>query len=70
MDHELEKICFEVSQRFPEMGQLKSVTILKRGHIHDTIIAVCDSPRGPPRFVLQQLNSQVFPNFRGVMNDI
>ena len=70
MDHELEKICFEVSQRFPEMGQLKSVTILKRGHIHDTIIAVCDSPRGPRRFVLQRLNSQVFPNLPGVMNNI
>jgi len=40
---------------------LESAEVLKRGHIHDTIIASCRSPRGEPaRFVVQQINAVVF----------
>lgn len=39
---------------------LETADVLKRGHIHDTIVARCSSAAGPSRFVVQRINAGVF----------
>ena len=39
---------------------LETAEVLKRGHIHDTIVARCSSAAGPSRFVVQRINAGVF----------
>jgi aminoglycoside phosphotransferase (APT) family kinase protein len=39
---------------------LESAEVLKRGHIHDTIVARCSRAGGSSRFVAQRINADVF----------
>lgn len=59
-----------VAQQFELPGPLTSSTLLTNGHIHDTYVVVCQSPTGPRRYILQNINTYVFRRPVEMMDNI
>jgi Ser/Thr protein kinase RdoA (MazF antagonist) len=51
-------------------GRLLACEPLKRGHIHDTFVASCETRAGAARHVLQCLNTRVFREPEAVMENL
>jgi len=51
-------------------GRLAGCEALKRGHIHDTFVASCESAGRVRRYVLQCLNTHVFRDAEAVMENL
>ncbi len=58
-------------KNFNVEGQLLSVEPNGNGHINDTLLVKVETPeKGTARYILQAINSNVFPNTVGLMNNI
>jgi len=65
------KIAFRpIVDRFDIDGELTLITPLQGGHIHDSYVAVIQTPAGPRRFVLQRINTTIFTDVDGLMENI
>ncbi len=56
--------------QFVIAGELKDLSLLKKGHIHETYVSTWSEGGKSTRYVHQQLNSYVFPNLEAVMHNI
>ncbi|MDE7216202.1 MAG: aminoglycoside phosphotransferase family protein [Clostridia bacterium] len=58
----------EIAELFDFKGEVKSVTPYGEGHINDTfLVSLNDSDN---KYILQRLNTKVFKNYRGLMDNI
>lgn len=62
--------ALEVIQKFAFVGKVESCERYGSGHINETFLVVCKKCRKQSRYILQKLNTKIFPNFSGVMNNI
>jgi hypothetical protein len=60
----------ELAAAFRLEGKLAGCEPLKRGHIHDTFVARCESGGAVARYVLQQVNTNVFRDVEAVMENL
>ncbi len=65
-----EKACSkreEAMQAFSHVGNFISCTPYGNGHINDTFLLVTDLGK---RYIFQRINTSIFPDLKGVMNNI
>jgi hypothetical protein len=60
----------ELAAAFRLDGRLAGCDPLKRGHIHDTFVARCESGGAVARYVLQRVNTNVFRDAEAVMENL
>jgi hypothetical protein len=60
----------ELAAAFRLEGRFAGCEALKRGHIHDTFVARCEGRSGVSRYVLQCVNTHVFRDAEGVMENL
>jgi hypothetical protein len=60
----------ELAAAFRLEGKLSGCEALKRGHIHDTFVLRCESAGAAARYVLQCVNTTVFRDAEGVMENL
>ena len=58
----------EIIKQFNINGDIESVEPFGEGHINDTYLVTCKNCES--KYVFQRLNTSVFPNYKGVMNNI
>lgn len=61
---------FEAIGRFQIQGEILSIEPNSSGHINDTFVVTVSTPKGKRRFILQRVNTSVFPNVNQVMFNI
>ena len=59
-----------VARRFDVGGDVSSVVRHTAGHINHTYIVTADKGRGAGRFILQRINTDVFPDPKALMDNI
>ena len=59
-----------IVHQFDIDGELISIVELRGGHIHDSYVAVIQTAAGPRRFVLQRINTTIFTDVDGLMENI
>ena len=57
----------EALEAFTHVGRFVSCTPYGNGHINDTFLAVTDAGK---RYIFQRINTAVFPDLKGMMNNI
>ena len=57
----------EALDAFNHVGHFVSCTPYGNGHINDTFLAISDTGK---RYILQRINTAIFPDLKGVMNNI
>ena len=57
----------EALDAFTHVGKFISCTPYGNGHINDTFLAVADTGK---RYIFQRINTAIFPDLKGVMNNI
>ena len=62
--------AFDAAEKFCFEGRVRDVSPYGNGHINDTYAVVCDRADGRVRYILQRLNSNVFPNRAGLMRNM
>ena len=62
--------AFDAAEKFCFEGRVRDVSPYGNGHINDTYAVVCDRAEGRVRYILQRLNSNVFPNRAGLMRNM
>ena len=60
---------FDIAGQFSTLGNCLDVKPFGNGHINDTYAVTCASEGGVRRYVLQRLNSRVFPHPTALMNN-
>jgi aminoglycoside phosphotransferase (APT) family kinase protein len=60
----------ELAAAFRLEGRAAACEALKRGHIHDTFVLRCESGGASARYVLQSVNTKVFRDAEGVMENL
>jgi aminoglycoside phosphotransferase (APT) family kinase protein len=60
----------ELAAAFGLEGRFAGCEALKRGHIHDTFVARCEGRGGAARYILQRVNTHVFGDAEGVMENL
>lgn len=60
----------EIIQQFTFVGTPTSCQPYGEGHINHTFLVTCDNDGVPIRYILQKLNTKIFPNFKGLMRNI
>lgn len=55
---------------FETAGTVKSCSPYGNGHINDTYLLVCETPTGDKRYILQAVNTDIFKDYAGLMNNI
>lgn len=60
----------KAAEHFRFDGEITDVAPYGNGHINDTYAVVCESARGKIRYILQRLNSNVFPDRAGLMRNM
>lgn len=59
---------YEVAKKFRLDGEIDEISPYGEGHINDTFrVTVKNSPT---EYILQRLNTKIFPDYRGLMNNI
>ena len=61
---------FDIAGQFSVMGNCLDVKPFGNGHINDTYAVTCASEGGVRRYILQKLNSRVFPHPTALMNNL
>ncbi len=59
-----------VANKFDFKGIVSNVAPYGNGHINDTYAVVCNTADGDVRYILQRLNSNVFPDREGLMRNM
>ena len=52
----------KIAGQFSFKGDCLDIKPFGNGHINDTYVALCSTSEGDVRYILQRLNSRVFPN--------
>ena len=60
---------YDIAGQFSVMGNCLEVKPFGNGHINDTYAVTCASEGGVRRYILQMLNSRVFPHPTALMNN-
>lgn len=60
----------DIVKLFNVQGEIKSVEPYGNGHINTTFLIECEDSGEIKRYVLQKINTNVFPNVKGLMNNI
>lgn len=60
---------FDIAGQFSTLGNCLDVKPFGNGHINDTYAVTCASEGGVRRYILQRLNSRVFPHTTALMNN-
>ena len=60
---------FDIAGQFSTLGNCLDVQPFGNGHINDTYAVTCASEGGVRRYILQRLNSRVFPHPTALMNN-
>jgi hypothetical protein len=60
----------DIVDRFAIQGKCLSVEPYGFGLINRTYVAVCDTPQGAVRYILQAINDKIFADVQGLMNNI
>lgn len=60
----------QVAQKFDYIGQVVSVQEFGSGHINKTYIVICNDNGAEHKYVLQQVNDNVFKNVDELMNNV
>ena len=59
---------YDVAKKFQLVGEIDNITPYGEGHINETfLVTIKDSPL---RYILQKLNTRIFTNYQGLMNNI
>jgi len=61
---------FEIASQFQFDGQAQSIEPFGNGHINDTFLIVCADGDKLNKYILQRLNTHIFPNYAGLMNNV
>ena len=56
----------EIVKQFNINEDIKDISPYGEGHINDTYLVTCDSNQ----YILQRINTKVFPNYYGLMDNI
>lgn len=59
-----------VARHFSIDGELSTIAPLPGGHIHKSYVATLQSAPGKPRFVVQRLNTAIFPDVDVLMENV
>ncbi len=59
-----------IVENFKLNGKVKNIEAYGNGHINTTFLIECDYNGGTLRYILQKINTNVFPNVEGLMNNI
>jgi hypothetical protein len=65
----LAKIIASAAEQFKPQGTLSTIQAYGRGNIHDTYLVIWEGP-APDKFILQRINTRVFPKPEMVMKNI
>ena len=61
---------YAAADKFAFDGKVTDVSLYGNGHINDTYAVTCGRADGKIRYILQRLNSNVFPNRKGLMRNM
>lgn len=59
-----------IAEKFDLQGKIKNIEPYGNGHINTTYLIECDDNGKIYRYVLQKINTNVFPDYKGLMNNI
>ena len=60
----------EIINKFDIKGKLISYERYGQGHINDTYLLTYENEGKNERYILQRINTNVFPNVEGLMNNV
>ena len=61
-------IKYDIAKKFKLSGEVDSITPYGEGHINDTFLVTIKN--SSTQYILQRLNTKVFSNYRGLMDNI
>lgn len=61
---------YAAADKFAFDGTVTDVSLYGNGHINDTYAVTCERADGKIRYILQRLNSNVFPDRKGLMRNM
>lgn len=59
-----------IAKQFCFQGEIRFIAPFGNGHINDTFLVECEDGEQSYKYVLQRLNTNIFPNYQGLMNNI
>ena len=59
---------YDIAKKFQIVGEVESIVPHGEGHINDTFLVTLKDC--PTQYILQKLNTKIFPNYQGLMNNI
>lgn len=61
---------FDIASQFKFDGQVQTIEPFGNGHINDTFMVFCTDGHQKNKYILQRLNTNIFPNYEGLMNNV
>ena len=63
-------VLIDIAKQFKLEGEIKNIEPYGNGHINTTFLIECDNNGTTTRYVLQKINTNIFTNADGLMNNI